>query len=129
MINKVEICGVNTSKLPVLSDEEKEKLFKRIHAGDESARAEFINGNLRLVLSVIQRFNNRGEYVDDLFQVGCIGLIKAIDNRYLHNVKFSTYAVPMIIGEIRRYLRDNNSIRVSRSLRDIAYKALQARRN
>lgn len=128
MINKVEICGVNTSKLPVLSDEEKEKLFKRIHAGDESARAEFINGNLRLVLSVIQRFNNRGEYVDDLFQVGCIGLIKAIDNfDTSHNVKFSTYAVPMIIGEIRRYLRDNNSIRVSRSLRDIAYKALQAK--
>lgn len=128
MINKVEICGVNTSKLPVLSNKEKEKLFKRIHAGDESAREEFINGNLRLVLSVIQRFNNRGEYVDDLFQVGCIGLIKAIDNfDTSHNVKFSTYAVPMIIGEIRRYLRDNNSIRVSRSLRDIAYKALQVK--
>jgi RNA polymerase sporulation-specific sigma factor len=128
MINKVEICGVNTSKLPVLSNKEKEKLFERIHKGDESAREEFINGNLRLVLSVIQRFNNRGEYVDDLFQVGCIGLIKAIDNfDTSHNVKFSTYAVPMIIGEIRRYLRDNNSIRVSRSLRDIAYKALQAK--
>ncbi len=128
MINKVEICGVNTSKLPVLSNKEKEKLFERIHQGDESAREEFINGNLRLVLSVIQRFNNRGEYVDDLFQVGCIGLIKAIDNfDTSHNVRFSTYAVPMIIGEIRRYLRDNNSIRVSRSLRDIAYKALQAK--
>src|SRR5690554_6311843 len=128
MINKVEICGVNTSKLPVLSNAEKEKLFKRIHEGDESAREEFINGNLRLVLSVIQRFNNRGEYIDDLFQVGCIGLIKAIDNfDTSHNVRFSTYAVPMIIGEIRRYLRDNNSIRVSRSLRDTAYKALQVR--
>lgn len=128
LINKVEICGVNTSKLPVLSNEEKKVLFERIHKGDTSAREEFINGNLRLVLSVIQRFNNRGEYVDDLFQVGCIGLIKAIDNFDLsQNVKFSTYAVPMIIGEIRRYLRDNNSIRVSRSLRDIAYKALQAK--
>lgn len=128
MVNKVEICGVNTSKLPVLSNEEKDKLFKRIHQGDDSARDEFINGNLRLVLSVIQRFNNRGEHVDDLFQVGCIGLIKAIDNfDTSHGVKFSTYAVPMIIGEIRRYLRDNNSIRVSRSLRDIAYKALQAK--
>jgi RNA polymerase sporulation-specific sigma factor len=128
MVNKVEICGVNTSKLPVLSNEEKKALFERIHRGDTSAREEFINGNLRLVLSVIQRFNNRGEYVDDLFQVGCIGLIKAIDNFDVsQNVKFSTYAVPMIIGEIRRYLRDNNSIRVSRSLRDIAYKALQAK--
>src|SRR5690554_4112769 len=128
MINKVEICGVNTSKLPVLSNAEKEKLFKRIHEGDESAREEFINGNLRLVLSVIQRFNNRGEYVDDLFQVGCVGLIKAIDNFDLSlDVKFSTYAVPMIIGEIRRYLRDNNSIRVSRSMKDTAYKALQIR--
>lgn len=126
LINKVEICGVNTSKLPVLSNEEKKLLFERIHQGDTSARDEFIKGNLRLVLSVIQRFNNRGEYVDDLFQVGCIGLIKAIDNFDLkHNVKFSTYAVPMIIGEIRRYLRDNNSIRVSRSLKDVAYKALQ----
>ncbi|QEK11961.1 RNA polymerase sporulation sigma factor SigG [Crassaminicella thermophila] len=127
-INKVEICGVNTSKLPVLTNEEMKKLFERIYQGDLSAREEFIQGNLRLVLSVIQRFNNRGEHVDDLFQVGCIGLIKAIDNFDLsHNVKFSTYAVPMIIGEIRRYLRDNNSIRVSRSLRDTAYKALQVR--
>lgn len=124
-INKVEICGVNTSKLPLLSEGEKMGLIKKIQAGDKKARETFINGNLRLVLSVIQRFNNRGEYVDDLFQVGCIGLIKAIDNFDLsHGVKFSTYAVPMIIGEIRRYLRDNNSIRVSRSLRDIAYKAL-----
>ena len=128
IINKVEICGVNTSKLPVLTNEEKKALFERIHKGDMTAREEFIRGNLRLVLSVIQRFNNRGEYVDDLFQVGCIGLIKAIDNFDLsQNVKFSTYAVPMIIGEIRRYLRDNNSIRVSRSLRDIAYKALQVK--
>ena len=127
-INKVEICGVNTSKLPVLTNEQKKELFERMHKGDSSAREEFIKGNLRLVLSVIQRFNNRGEYVDDLFQVGCIGLIKAIDNFDVsHNVKFSTYAVPMIIGEIRRYLRDNNSIRVSRSLRDIAYKALQVK--
>jgi RNA polymerase sporulation-specific sigma factor len=128
LINKVEICGVNTSKLPVLTNEQKKVLFERMHKGDPHAREEFINGNLRLVLSVIQRFNNRGEYVDDLFQVGCIGLIKAIDNfDVTQNVKFSTYAVPMIIGEIRRYLRDNNSIRVSRSLRDIAYKALQAK--
>ena len=128
LINKVEICGVNTSKLPVLTNDQKKVLFERMHKGDTSAREEFINGNLRLVLSVIQRFNNRGEYVDDLFQVGCIGLIKAIDNFDVsQNVKFSTYAVPMIIGEIRRYLRDNNSIRVSRSLRDIAYKALQAK--
>ncbi len=109
LINKVEICGVNTSKLPVLSNKEKDALFKRIHQGDMTAREEFIRGNLRLVLSVIQRFNNRGEHVDDLFQVGCIGLIKAIDNFDVsQNVKFSTYAVPMIIGEIRRYLRDNN---------------------
>jgi len=128
LVNKVEICGVNTSKLPVLTNEQKKVLFERMSKGDAKAREEFINGNLRLVLSVIQRFNNRGEYVDDLFQVGCIGLIKAIDNFDLsQNVKFSTYAVPMIIGEIRRYLRDNNSIRVSRSLRDIAYKALQAK--
>nr|WP_272879066.1 RNA polymerase sporulation sigma factor SigG [Clostridium sp. Cult2] len=126
--NKVEICGVNTSKLPVLTNEEMQKLFIKIKAGDMKAREEFIQGNLRLVLSIIQRFNRRGENVDDLFQVGCIGLIKAIDNFDLsQNVRFSTYAVPMIIGEIRRYLRDNNSIRVSRSLRDIAYKALQAR--
>ncbi len=128
LINKVEICGVNTAKLPVLTNSEKMELFKRIHQGDMTAREEFIKGNLRLVLSVIKRFNNRGEYVDDLFQVGCIGLIKSIDNFDLsQNVQFSTYAVPMIIGEIRRYLRDNNSIRVSRSLRDIAYKALQAK--
>jgi len=128
LINKVEICGVNTSKLPVLTNKQKDELFKKIKNGDKNAREEFIKGNLRLVLSVIQRFNNRGEHVDDLFQVGCIGLIKAIDNFDLsQNVKFSTYAVPMIIGEIRRYLRDNNSIRVSRSLKDIAYKALQAK--
>ncbi len=128
-ISKVEICGVNTSKLPVLTNEEMQALFVKIKAGDMNAREEFIQGNLRLVLSIIQRFNRRGgEPVDDLFQVGCIGLIKAIDNFDLsHNVRFSTYAVPMIIGEIRRYLRDNNSIRVSRSLRDIAYRALQAR--
>ncbi len=128
MTNKVELCGVNTSKLPTLSREEKAELFVKIKAGDEQAREEFIHGNLRLVLSVIKRFNNRGENVDDLFQVGCIGLIKAIDNFDLsQNVQFSTYAVPMIIGEIRRYLRDNNSIRVSRSLKDIAYKALHVK--
>ena len=128
MVNKVEICGVNTSKLPVLSNEVMRKLFREMQSGDESAREKLINGNLRLVLSVIQRFTNRGEYVDDLFQVGCIVLMKAIDNFDLaQNVRFSTYAVPMIIGEIRRYLRDNNPIRVSRSLRDIAYKALQVR--
>lgn len=128
MINKVEICGVNTAKLPVLKSDEMRRLFTLFRQGDESAREKLVNGNLRLVLSVIQRFNNRGEYVDDLFQVGCIGLIKAIDNFDLsQNVKFSTYAVPMIIGEIRRYLRDNNPIRVSRSLRDIAYKVLQIR--
>ena len=126
MINKVEICGVNTSKLPILSNEEKNELLKKIKNGDEEARKQFINGNLRLVLSVIQRFNNRGENADDVFQIGCIGLIKAIDNFDLsQNVQFSTYAVPMIIGEIRRYLRDNNSIRVSRSVRDLAYKSLQ----
>ena len=125
MNNKVEICGVNTSKLPVLTRKEKEELFVKIKQGDEAARERFIHGNLRLVLSVIQRFNNRGENPDDLFQVGCIGLIKAIDNFDLsQGVQFSTYAVPMIIGEIRRYLRDNNAIRVSRSLKDIAYKAL-----
>lgn len=128
MTNKVEICGVNTSKLPVLKNEEMRQLIVKMRNGDGEAREKFINGNLRLVLSVIQRFNNRGENVDDLFQVGCIGLIKAIDNFDLsQNVRFSTYAVPMVIGEIRRYLRDNNSIRVSRSLRDIAYKALQVR--
>ena len=124
-LNKVYLCGVNTSKLPFLSEEEKKRLFDRIEEGDARARQQFIEGNLRLVLSVVSRFNNSGENPDDLFQVGCIGLIKALDNfdRSL-NVKFSTYAVPMIIGECRRYLRDNNSIRVSRSLRDIAYKAI-----
>ncbi len=127
-INKVEICGVDTSTLPVLTNERMRELFPLVHGGDRRAREEFIRGNLRLVLSVIQRFNNRGENVDDLFQVGCIGLIKALDNfDVTQNVRFSTYAVPMIIGEIRRYLRDNNPIRVSRSLRDIAYKALSAR--
>ena len=124
-LNKVEICGVNTAKLPLLKNEEKEALFERIKNGDEEARQTYIKGNLRLVLSVIKRFSNSNENVDDLFQIGCIGLIKAIDNfDSTLNVKFSTYAMPMIIGEIRRYLRDNNSIRVSRSLRDIAYKAI-----
>jgi RNA polymerase sporulation-specific sigma factor len=128
LVNKVEICGVNTSKLPVLTGSQMRTLFEAMHKGDASARNQLISGNLRLVLSIIQRFTNRGEYVDDLFQVGCIGLMKAIDNFDLtQNVKFSTYAVPMIIGEIRRYLRDNNPIRVSRSLRDVAYKALQMR--
>lgn len=128
MINKVEICGVNTAKLPVISASKMRELFVILQSGELSARENLIHGNLRLVLSVIQRFNNRGEYVDDLFQVGCIGLMKAIDNFDLsQNVKFSTYAVPMIIGEIRRYLRDNNPIRVSRSMRDVAYKALQVR--
>lgn len=126
MLNKVEICGVNTSKLPLLSKKEKEELFIKIKAGDEEAKEIFIKGNLRLVLSVIQRFYGRGESPDDLFQVGCVGLIKAIDNFDLsQNVQFSTYAVPMIIGEVKRYLRDNNSIRVSRSVRDLAYKAIQ----
>jgi len=125
MGNKVEICGVDTSKIPVLTPEEKTELFIRMQNGDKEARNIFINGNLRLVLSVIKRFYGRGENVDDLFQVGCIGLIKAMDNFDLsQNVQFSTYAVPMIIGEIRRYLRDNNPIRVSRSVRDLAYKAL-----
>lgn len=128
LINKVEICGVNTAKLPVIPSDKMLELFINLRSGDTSARETLIKGNLRLVLSVVQRFNNRGEYIDDLFQVGCIGLMKAIDNFDLgQNVRFSTYAVPMIIGEIRRYLRDNNSIRVSRSLRDIAYKALQVR--
>ena len=126
--NKVEICGVNTSKLKVLGDEEKRELLKRSKLGDGAAREELIYGNLRLVLSIIQRFSGRRENVDDLFQVGCIGLIKAVDNFNVElDVKFSTYAVPMIIGEIRRYLRDNNSIRISRSVRDLAYRALQAR--
>lgn len=125
---KVEICGVNTAKLPVLKEEEKSDLFSRIKAGDQMAREAYIKGNLRLVLSVIKRFSNSNENVDDLFQIGCIGLIKSIDNFNPDiGVKFSTYAVPMIIGEIRRYLRDNNSIRVSRSLRDTAYKAIHAR--
>ena len=129
-LNKVEICGVNTSKLPVLTAEEKAELFRRIKNGDEQARELYIKGNLRLVLSVIRRFQNSSENADDLFQIGCIGLIKAIDNfDTTLQVKFSTYAVPMIIGEIRRYLRDNNSIRVSRSLRDIAYKAIYTREN
>lgn len=128
MGNKVEICGLDTSKIPVLSTEEKNKLFIRIKNGDEEARNIFINGNLRLVLSVIKRFYGRGENADDLFQVGCIGLIKAMDNFDLsQNVQFSTYAVPMIIGEIRRYLRDNNMVRVSRSIRDLAYKAIAVR--
>ena len=126
--NKVEICGVNTSKLQILTDEEKRELLVKSKAGDESARQKLIYGNLRLVLSIIQRFTNRNENMDDLFQVGCIGLVKAVDNFNLElDVKFSTYAVPMIIGEIRRYLRDNNSIRISRSVRDLAYRALQAR--
>ena len=127
-LNKVEICGVNTSRLPVLTEDEKEFLFERNRKGDENARELYIKGNLRLVLSVIKRFASSSENVDDLFQIGCIGLMKAIDNFDLsHQVKFSTYAVPMIIGEVRRFLRDNNSIRVSRSLRDIAYKTVSAR--
>ena len=126
--NKVEICGVNTSKLQTLTDDEKKQLLIQSKAGDEAARQKLIYGNLRLVLSIIQRFTNRNECMDDLFQVGCIGLVKAVDNFNLDlDVKFSTYAVPMIIGEIRRYLRDNNSIRISRSIRDLAYRALQAR--
>lgn len=126
--NKVFICGVDTSKLPVLKESQKEVLLKKVKNGDTSARDELINGNLRLVLSVIQRFTGRGENLDDLFQVGCIGLIKSIDNFDItQNVRFSTYAVPMIIGEIRRYLRDNNAIRVSRSIKDTAYKAMQAK--
>ena len=129
-LNKVEICGVNTSKLPVLTAEEKDFLFERIKAGDEKARELYIKGNLRLVLSVIKRFSGSSENADDLFQIGCIGLMKAVDNFDTGlQVKFSTYAVPMIIGEIRRYLRDNNSIRVSRSLRDTAYKAIYAKEN
>jgi len=125
LINKVDLCGVNTSKLPVLSSEEKKELLIAIQNGDKNAREQFINGNLRLVLSVIKRFYTRGENADDLFQVGCVGLIKAMDNFDLdQNVQFSTYAVPMIIGEVKRYLRDNNTIRVSRSIRDLAYKVL-----
>ena len=128
MYNKVEICGVNTANLKVLSESEKMRLLKLSREGDKKAREELVNGNLRLVLSVIQRFTQRGENLDDLFQVGCIGLIKSIDNFDMsQNVRFSTYAVPMIIGEIRRYLRDNNSIRISRSMRDTAYKAMQVK--
>ena len=124
-MNKVEISGVNTSKLPLLTAEEKKDLMQKIKQGNEEARQEFINGNLRLVLSIIRRFNSKGENLDDLFQVGCVGLIKAIDNFDINqNVQFSTYAVPMIIGEIKRYLRDNNAIRVSRSVRDLAYKVI-----
>lgn len=128
MYNKVEICGVNTATLRVLSEEEKMRLLRRVREGDKTARDELVNGNLRLVLSVIQRFTGRGENLDDLFQVGCIGLIKSIDNFDIsQNVRFSTYAVPMIIGEIRRYLRDNNAIRISRSMRDTAYRAMQTK--
>lgn len=128
MLGKVDICGVNTSKLPVLSSAETDALFRRAKDGDKAAREMLVEGNLRLVLSVIQRFAGRGENADDLFQVGCVGLIKAIDNFDVsQNVRFSTYGVPMIIGEIRRYLRDNSSIRVSRSTRDTAYRVLQAR--
>ena len=127
-INKVEICGVDTSSLPVLTNERMRELFPLVHGGNRAAREEFIRGNLRLVLSVIQRFSNRGENADDLFQVGCVGLIKAIDNFDINQpVRFSTYGVPMIIGEIRRYLRDNSAIRVSRSMRDTAYRVLQVR--
>ncbi len=126
--NKVEICGVNTAKLKVLKESEKMELLKKMHAGDKTARDKLVNGNLRLVLSVIQRFVNRGENLDDLFQVGTIGLMKAIDNFDIsQNVRFSTYAVPMIIGEVRRYLRDNNALRVSRSMRDTAYHAMQVK--
>ena len=126
--NKVEICGVNTSQLPVLKEAKKRELLERVRNGDKAAREQLITGNLKLILSVIRRFAARGENPDDLFQVGCIGLIKAIDNFDTSlDVRFSTYAVPMIIGEIRRYLRDNNSVRVSRSLKDIAYKAMQAK--
>ena len=126
--NKVKICGINTSELKTLPESEKINLLKLAKKGDKNAREKLINGNLRLVLSIIQRFNGRGEMSDDLFQIGCIGLIKSIDNFDIsQNVKFSTYAVPMIIGEIRRYLRDNNSIRVSRSLKDLAYKTMQVK--
>lgn len=126
LYNKVEICGVNTAELKVLSEKDKMRLLREMREGSPNARDELVNGNLRLVLSVIQRFTGRGENLDDLFQVGCIGLIKSIDNFDVSlNVRFSTYAVPMIVGEIRRYLRDNNSIRISRSMRDVAYKAMQ----
>lgn len=127
-LNKVEICGVNTSKLRLLDDQERQELFEKIKQGDEEAKEEYIKGNLRLVLSVMKRFGASNENPDDLFQIGCVGLIKAINNFNPNlEVKFSTYAVPMIVGEIRRYMRDNNSIRVSRSLRDVAYKAIYAK--
>lgn len=126
--NKVIICGVDTSRLPLLKESEKEELLRQVRSGSETAREKLINGNLRLVLSVIQRFTGRGENLDDLFQIGCIGLIKSIDNFDItQNVRFSTYAVPMIIGEIRRYLRDNSSVRVSRSIKDTAYRAMQVK--
>lgn len=126
--NKVDICGVDTSKLPILNSKQKKELLEKIQLGDEIAREEYLYANLRLVLSIIQRFSNRGEYADDLFQVGCVGLIKALDNFDVNQgVQFSTYAVPMIIGEIKRYLRDNNAIRVSRSIRDTAYRALHTK--
>ena len=126
--NKVEICGINTSSLPVMKDVQMDEMIEKIRSGDTGLREKFITGNLRLVLSVIQKFQNRGENMDDLFQVGCIGLIKSIDNFDIsQNVRFSTYAVPMIIGEIRRYLRDNNAIRISRSVRDTAYRAMQVK--
>ena len=128
MYNKVEICGVDTAKLPVLNEEEKRTLLYRVQQGDRAARQRMIEGNLRLVLSVVQRFAGRGENLDDLFQVGCIGLMKAVDHFDPElNVRFSTYGVPMIVGEIRRFLRDNNAVRVSRSVRDVAYRAMQAR--
>ena len=128
MMNKVEICGIDTSRLPVLKEREKIALLERMKNGDQTARSQLINGNLRLVLSVVQKFSQRGENLDDLFQVGCIGLIKAIDHfDPALDVRFSTYGVPMIVGEIRRFLRDNNAVRVSRSMRDTAYRAMQAR--
>ena len=128
MLGKVELCGVNTSRLPTLTAAEMDALFRRVQGGDAAARERLVEGNLRLVLSVIQRFAGRGENADDLFQVGCVGLIKAIDNFDVsQNVRFSTYGVPMIVGEIRRYLRDNSAVRVSRSMRDLAYRVLQAR--
>lgn len=128
MYNKVEICGVDTSKLPVMKEKEKERLLKAVREGDKIAREKLINGNLKLVLSVIQRFTGRGENLDDIFQIGCIGLIKSIDNFDItQNVRFSTYAVPMIIGEIRRYLRDNSPVRVSRSIKDVAYRAMKTK--
>ncbi|MBE5821642.1 MAG: RNA polymerase sporulation sigma factor SigG [Clostridiales bacterium] len=130
MYNRVEICGVDTSKLPVLKEKEAEELLLKIKQGDKEARNEFINANLRLVLSIVKKFKNRGENIDDIFQIGCVGLIKAIDNFDItQNVKFSTYAVPMIIGEIKRYLRDNSILRVTRTLKDLAYKALSIKEN